>query len=176
MSQEASKMKLNRIWIPSIAVVALIGGWVAFGGSTGSSDASAEAVDLELVYLDGTTGELADFRGTPVVLNFWASWCPACIAELPDFEQVSQKLDGEVVFIGMNMQEVDRAAADALIAETGVTFRLADDPEGDIFRSFAGIGMPTTVFIDAEGAVANVHAGAVFAEDLEGLIDQHLLG
>lgn len=163
-----------------VTSVVLVGAAVWAGadgfGSVGGATAAEGALDVPLVYLDGTAGNLSDFRGTPVVLNFWSSWCPACVAELPDFQQVSETLAGEVVFIGMNMQEVDRAAAAELIAGAGVTYRLADDPDGELFRSFAGIGMPTTVFIDAEGRTATVHAGALFADDLEAIIRQELLG
>ncbi len=172
-------MKRRSILTMVVAVVVLIGAavWVGSEGDRASDDAGAEeALDVPLAYLDGTAGNLSDFRGTPVVLNFWSSWCPACVAELPDFQAVSESLDGEVVFIGMNMQEVDHAAAAELIAGAGVTYRLADDPDGELFRSFAGIGMPTTVFIDAEGRPATVHAGALFADDLEAIIRQELLG
>lgn len=161
-----------------VAAAVLVGAtvWVGSDGNGSVGDTGEGALDVPLAYLDGTAGNLSDFRGTPVVLNFWSSWCPACVAELPDFQQVSETLAGEVVFIGMNMQEVDRAAAAELIAGAGVTYRLADDPDGELFRSFAGIGMPTTVFIDAEGRTATVHAGALFADDLEAIIRQELLG
>jgi thiol-disulfide isomerase/thioredoxin len=171
----------KRSMLVLVAVSAVLLGaavWAGAGGfgSDGEATATEGALDVPLAYLDGTEGNLSDFRGTPVVLNFWSSWCPACVAELPDFQQVSETLAGEVVFIGMNMQEVDRVAAAELIAGAGVTYRLADDPDGEVFRSFAGIGMPTTVFIDADGRPASVHAGALFADDLEAIIRQELLG
>lgn len=146
-------------------VVVAVLGFLAFGPGRPATDAPS-AVDIPLAYFDGSEGNLADFRGRPVVLNFWASWCPACVAELPDFQQVHSELGDEVVFIGVNMQEVDRGAAEALIARSGVTFLLADDPDGAIFRSFNGFGMPTSVFITADGVVADTHSGVIVAEDL----------
>lgn len=145
----------------------------AFGPGRPATEAEA-AVDIPLVYLDGSTGSLSDFRGRPVVLNFWASWCPACVAELPDFQQVHSELGDEVVFIGINMQEVDRVAADALLARSGVTFLLADDPDGAIFRSFNGFGMPTSVFITADGVVADTHSGVIVEDDLRAKIRDEL--
>lgn len=148
-------------------------GFLAFGPGRPTTDAPA-AVDIPLAYFDGSDGNLSDFRGRPVVLNFWASWCPACVAELPDFQQVHSELGDEVVFIGINMQEVDKVAAEALIARSSVTFLLADDPEGAIFRTFNGFGMPTSVFITAEGVVADTHSGVIVAEDLRAKIREEL--
>ncbi len=139
---------------------------------SGEDGGNAGGVDLPLTYLDGTTGDLGDFRGRPVVLNFWASWCPACVAELPDFAEVHRELGHEVVFIGINMQEVDRLAAEALIADAGVAYLLADDPDGAIFQQFGGIAMPTSVFITEDGVVAEVYGGAIFADDLTTKIRQ----
>lgn len=168
------RMKRFGLVVAAVAIVGL--GVAAFAGSGGGADGPDAGLDFELAYLDGSAGNIVDYRGTPVVLNFWASWCPACVAELPAFQEVASDLDGQVQFIGMNMQEVDRGAATALIEDAGVTYPLADDPDGALFQSFAGIGMPTTVLIDADGTVATVHAGALFADDLHALIEEHLLG
>lgn len=164
----------KRMVVASMAAVLMIVAGAATVFDEGMTEVP-DGADVELRYLDGSVGFLSDFRGKPVVLNFWASWCASCIAELPDFQAVSERFADEVVFIGVNVEETDRVAADALIAETGVTYRLADDPDGEIFQSFAGIGMPTTVFVDVDGAVVNVHSGVVFAEDLQTMMEQHLL-
>lgn len=134
------------------------------------------APDVTLEYIDGTSQQLSDLRGKPVVLNFWASWCPACISEMPDFGEVHRRLGDEVEFVGVNMQEVDLDAAVALAEQTGVDYRLAHDPEGAIYNQFRGIAMPTTVFISADGAVQSVHAGAIFANELLETIESELLG
>lgn len=133
------------------------------------------ALDVPFTYFDGSAGNLADFAGRPLVVNFWASWCPACVAEMPDLEAVHRKLGDQVAFLGLAMQETDRAAARALIDQTGVTYALGQDPDGSIFASFGGIAMPTTVFIDEEGTVVEKHPGALFAEDLEAIIRTQLL-
>lgn len=135
-----------------------------------STDAAAPAV--EMVGFNGETVALADFTGTAVVLNFWASWCPFCVAEMPDFEDVSNAHADQVAFIGVNLQD-DAGAADSLAIETGVTYQLARDPQGVVYSAFGGIGMPTTVFIDAEGIVRDVVTGQLSRADLEAKIDQH---
>lgn len=169
---------LRRFAIPVAVVAAVTFAAVASTGSETVDDAGADlppAPDVRFETFEGQTVALSDFQGTPVVLNFWASWCPACVAEMPDFEQVHKALGGEVTFIGLDTQDISREAALALAAETGVTYQLADDPDGAIYAEFGGLAMPTTVFIDAQGRIADVHAGALFAEDLSELIDSLLL-
>lgn len=138
----------------------------------GEASAGASAPSVEMVGFGGETIALADYTGTPVVLNFWASWCPFCVAEMPGFENVSKAHADEVVFVGVNLQD-DAGAADGLAIETGVTYQLARDPQGVVYNAFGGIGMPTTVFIDADGVVAEVVTGQLSQEGLEARIDQH---
>jgi len=132
-----------------------------------SDDAGADTDGLTFTYFDGSQGSFEDLRGQPVVVNFWASWCPACVAELPDFEHVHGVLGDQVQFVGMNLSETDRSSAEKLLAETGVSYTLAEDPDGTLYQTFEGIAMPTSVFIDADGNVVETHSGAIFAADLE---------
>jgi thiol-disulfide isomerase/thioredoxin len=156
-------------------ILAVIVVGAAFWPSAETGTDEQSSLDVPFQFMDGTEANLADFAGKPLVVNFWASWCPACVAELPDLEAVHAALGDQVVFLGMNMQETDPEAAAALIASTGVSYQLATDPDGSIFTSFGGIAMPTTVFIDEHGQVATTHAGALFAEDLEAIIRSELL-
>jgi thiol-disulfide isomerase/thioredoxin len=133
------------------------------------------APDITLDYFDRTSQQLSDLRGKPVVLNFWASWCPACVAEMSTFGEVHRRFADQVEFIGINMQEVDLDAAKGLVERTKVDYRLAHDPNGFIFNRFGGAAMPTTVFISAEGSIKTVHAGAMFADDLVATIETELL-
>lgn len=130
-------------------------------GDTSSSETSG----FQFVLFDGTPATFDDFEG-PLVVNFWASWCPACVAELPDFEAVSNQVEGEVTFVGMNLLPDDRASAEALIAQAGVDYQLAQDEDGAVYSGFGGIAMPTTVFINADGSIAQIHSGTLFEDDL----------
>ena len=123
---------------------------------------------------DGSTKALSDLPSMPVVVNFFASWCPSCIAEMPDFEAVSQSFDGDVQFVGLAMQDRPESA-EALVAETGVTYEVGADPNGDIFAQMGGLGMPTTVFIDADGVITSVHSGQLTADSLTDKINDELL-
>ncbi len=138
----------------------------------GRASAGETAPDVEMVDFDGELVTLSDYAGTPVVLNFWASWCPFCIAEMPDFERVSQATTGRVAFIGVNLQD-DAGLAKSLAGETGVTYRLTRDPQGVVYAAFGGIGMPTTVFVDASGIVREVVTGQMSETQLRSKIAEH---
>lgn len=113
---------------------------------------------VELPGMRGGQLRLADLRGRPVVLNFWASWCPPCLAEMPEFERVHRRLGDRVAFLGVNQRD-QPGAAERLARSTGVTYPLAVDPAGRAFDAFGGLGMPTTVLIRADGTVADIFAG-----------------
>lgn len=156
--------------------VALIG-FVLFRSSSGDVSVDgfaalgAPAPDVEMTDFEGQTFTLDSYEGTPLVLNFWASWCPNCIAEMPDFERVSQAVGNRVEFLGVNQRDRHGAAVD-LAGKTKVTYRLARDPQGRVFDAFGGAGMPTTVFIDADGNVVDVVTGQLSAELLAQRIEQ----
>lgn len=137
------------------------------GGVSVEGDASlgAEAPQVEMAGFDGGTVTLSQFEGNPLVMNFWASWCPQCIAEMPDFEKVFQDVKDDVQFLGVNTSD-NKSAAEDLASQTGVTYPLASDPNGEVFTAFRGAGMPTTVFIDADGRVIDVVTGQLSEDQL----------
>lgn len=129
--------------------------------------------DRTLENFEGEQVSLTDYEGTPVVVNFWASWCPPCIAEMPDLEAAHQARGDEIEFIGINTQD-ELAQATDLVEQTGVTYDLALDPDGELFRDFEVFSMPSTFFVDADGAIVHRHAGLVTRPQLEELLDEHL--
>lgn len=115
---------------------------------------------------DGPTASLADFAGQPVVLNFWASWCPSCVAEMSNaFRPVEQELGSEITFLGMNLQD-DPALAKSLLDETGVQWINAADPAGDLYVELGGIAMPFTVYLNADGRIVETHNGPLTLDQL----------
>ena len=128
---------------------------------------------VDFVWFDGTPGPTADLVGQPTVLNFWASNCPPCVAEMPAFEQVHQALTESVAFVGLAVAD-NAEAARALATQTGVTYRLGDDPDSEVFRSFGGFVLPTTVLLNRQGEVAYVWAGSLTSDELRILIDKHI--
>ena len=141
-----------------------------FEGAGANGAPVADTDDLPFELFNGATSSFEEYRGTPMVVNFWASWCPACIAEMPDFQSVSDAFADQVEFLGLNMQDPNRAGAERLVQETGVTYLLGVDPDGALFAEFGGIGMPTTVFVDSQGNIVDRHSGVLSAESLESRI------
>jgi thiol-disulfide isomerase/thioredoxin len=105
---------------------------------------------------------LADFRGTPLVVNLFASWCGPCEKELPAFHRVSVAAKGQVAFVGVNSK--DEGNGYPLAVETGVTdWPLARDTGGNeeegLLRSLGARGLPVTVFYNADGTIAEIDFG-----------------
>jgi cytochrome c biogenesis protein CcmG, thiol:disulfide interchange protein DsbE len=132
----------------------------------GAAVVGRPAPRVELPGLRGGRVRLAELRGRSVVLNFWASWCPPCLAEMPEFQRVHRRLGERVAFLGVNQRD-QAQAAEELARSMGVTYPLAVDTAGRSFDAFGGLGMPTTVLIRADGTVAEVFAGQ---------LDETLLG
>ncbi len=105
---------------------------------------------------------LADFRGIPLVVNLFASWCGPCKKELPAFHRVSEAAKGRVVFVGVNSK--DAGDGYPLAAESGVTdWPLARDAGGrdedGLARSYGARGLPVTAFYNADGTIAEIDFG-----------------
>ncbi len=140
--------------------------------SDGSSDAAAGYATIPFTTVDGGTGTLADYQGEPMVVNFFASWCPPCRAELPDFEAVSQGNPG-VTFIGIS-HDLDETSWRSLVEEVGISYDTVYQPGTEIWTELGGQAMPTTVFISADGEILDSHAGLLTADRLQQLIDELL--
>ncbi len=109
----------------------------------------------------GTTRQLADYRGQRVILNMWATWCEPCRSEMPDLDRVHGRND--VVVIGINKgQNID--VIPPFISEIGVSFPLISDPDGDVSLAYGARNLPTSVFIDREGFVRTISIGILSAD------------
>ena len=123
---------------------------------------------------------LAQFEGAPLVVNFWASWCSACIREMPDIQRVHEDLGTRVTILGMNtlgVQGETEAAAERFADETGVRYPLAYDTDGMLYSHFGNVArplMPLTVFADADGIVRHMNFGLIPEQTLRDLIEEHL--
>lgn len=131
-------------------------------------------VGLTFATFDGEIDSFDDRLGTPMVVNFFAEWCVNCIQEMPDFEDVSQELLGEVDFLGIS---IDQGSADALalVDATGVTYDVGWDPTEDLYAHFRGLSMPTTAFVDATGKITRVWSGVLDADSLREKINEEIL-
>jgi len=164
------------ILLSAAAVLLAACGTAGNGEDAAPAEGAAEvagdpAPDVEFENFDGELRQLADLRGQPVVLNFWASWCPPCVAEMPYIEAVHRDHGDEVHFLGMNTQDSMAPALD-LVDQTGVTYELGLDPNGDIFREFSVFTMPMTFFINADGEIVDTHGGIFTEQQLRDQIDE----
>ena len=132
------------------------------------------APDFTVYTADGTAVKLSDFKGKPVVLNFWASWCGPCKMEMPDFNEKSQELAGEVQFLMINMTDGSRETvetASAFIEEQGYTFPVFYDTASMAAYTYGVYYLPTTFFIDAGGYAVAQATSTIDAELLQQGID-----
>ena len=135
------------------------------------------APDFTVFDLDGNAYRLSDFRGTPVVLNFWASWCGPCKMEMPDFDKKAKELTGQVQFLMVNLTDGTQetvASASAFIAQEGYTFPVLYDTQQSAAMAYGVYSIPTTYFIDANGYGVAYASGAISAEILQQGIDMIL--
>lgn len=131
------------------------------------------APDFTLTTADATPHTLSNYRGQPVVLNFWATWCAPCRLEMPDLQQVSETYNGRITIIGVNDDESLDLVTD-FAHELGLTYPLLLD-NGRIVNNLYDIrSLPTTLFINADGTVAEVIIGPVNEAVLSDRIDELL--
>ena len=128
-----------------------------------------EAVEFELED-DGGTASLEDYKGKYILLNFWATWCGPCRAEIPEIERFA-KAHPDVRVVGISVDErASTRAVKTMASKLGATYPILHDVEGRASAPYAVRSLPTTFVIDAEG---NVHASWVGGIDQKGL--EHLV-
>ncbi|HHL40553.1 MAG TPA: TlpA family protein disulfide reductase [Deltaproteobacteria bacterium] len=121
------------------------------------------APDFTLRSFDGEEIALSTLKGSPVVLNFWASWCGPCRSEAEDLEKVWQEFRGSGVrFIGVAIQDTEEKAT-AFIEEFGLTYPNGLDDSGEIAAAYKIYGVPKTFVIDRQGRFSYIHMGAIKA-------------
>ena len=118
--------------------------------------AGEPAPDFSLVLDDGRFLRLSDLRGKPVVVNFWATWCGPCRMEMPELVKAAQTTDA--VFLAVDVQEA-RGPVEQFAAEFAMELPVVMDAEGKLRQLYRVPGLPTTFFIDADGAIASLVVG-----------------
>lgn len=157
------------------------------GQETAEEPAEAEAVaapDFTLTDQYGVAHTLSDYRGKVVFLNFWATWCPPCRAEMPDIQKLYESYggaeDAEVVILAVATPgvggEQDEAGVIAFLDENGYTYPVAMDPTGQVLSDYGISAFPTTFMIDASGNVFGYVPGAMSGEIMQSIIDQTIAG
>ena len=119
----------------------------------------AKAPDFELKTLAGDTVKLSDLKGKKVMLNFWATWCPPCKAEMPAMEEFHKEAGDEVVILAVNIDP--HLDVKAFVDENGITFPIPLDAEDKVNETYQVLSIPTTYFIDSKGNIGNKYIGAM---------------
>lgn len=131
--------------------------------------------DLTLACLgDGPAVRLAGLRGTPLVLNLWASWCEPCRAELPVLADLAASAGPSLRVVGIDVQD-DPGSALSLLSDTDVHYASVRDDAAATKAPLRWTGLPMTVLVDADGRVAYTHRGVITSdEQLRSLVQEHL--
>jgi len=124
------------------------------------------APNFETEYLNGDKFVLYDLRGKPVILNFWATWCPPCVREMPDLQRFYDQNKDNIELVGVNLQE-DKKTIEKFIKKINVTFPIVLDKDGEIERNYNLLLKPSTYFIDENGIIVDKKIGELSREDLE---------
>lgn len=177
-----ARQKKQRLILMTLVVVLATGAIAAFAlaakpdgapADGGSQRALGQVEPVSFVSWDGEeVVSTARFRVKPLVVNFWATWCTSCLFEIPGFVSLYENYDGEVAFLGLNIQDNPKAAA-AMKRELGITYPTGRDPEGEAFSAFGGVAMPTTVLIAPDGEVVERLDGEVSPDQLASRLEEH---
>lgn len=127
---------------------------------------------LQATDLNGKVWRLADLRGKVVLLNFWASWCEPCRAEMPSLQRLGAQHPNDLVVLAVNFKE-SSTAVQQFVQRTGLALPVLPDPQGTMARAWGITIFPSTVLIDAQGKVRSVLRGEL---DWTGADAQRLLG
>jgi thiol-disulfide isomerase/thioredoxin len=124
-------------------------------------------------FADGPEVSLADLRGNPSIVNFWATWCAPCVREMPEFKQAADDFGDSVTILGVDVEDAP-PNAEPFVERLGIDYPLAIDPQRELYNAVGNFGMPTTLFVDPDGVVQYRHTGPLDAEQLREFAAEHL--
>ena len=142
--------------------------------TTAAQEETTPAPDVTVYDLDGNAHKLSDFKGKPVILNFWASWCGPCKSEMPDIEEAFLTYGDEIHFLAVNLtdgQQETVETASSYISDNGYTFPVYFDTSMEAAYAYNASSIPVTYFIDSDGNLQAYFRGAMSSDIIRQGID-----
>ena len=175
-------MKLKYILLAIIFVLILVAAFLGYQllttiyspQTTETETTVSLAPDFTVYDPDGNPVTLSSFRGKPVVVNFWATWCGPCQMEMPYFETLSKEYADQIQFMMVNLTDGQRETVDYVkkfLEVNGYTFPAFYDTDMDAAITYSVYSIPLTLFVDAEGALITSHTGAMDEATLRNYIE-----
>jgi peroxiredoxin len=134
------------------------------------------APDFTLGTLGGGEAGLSDFRGQPMLINFWATWCGPCRVEMPEIVRAYEAHSGAgFTVLAVNLTDQDTLEdVQAFVEEFDMTFPVLLDTRGEVPRLYGLLGLPMSIFVDREGRIARIYIGLMSGEQIDEFVGQIL--
>ena len=168
---------MRNIIIIGVIVLAFIGflSLLIFGPKLETEETNNNIDPLpsfELKDFEGTIYTLEDFEGKNFVINSWASWCPFCTDELPDFTKIKEEMGDQITIVAINRNESDEVAKEYKenLDMNGELIFL-QDPGDTFYQSIGGFSMPETLFINEDGFIIEHYRGPLNYEEIKEKIE-----
>lgn len=172
---------MNRWHLVFISILIFGGGWLWWTQAPARAEETRTpqpalnhpAPDFDLATLDGGRILLGDLQGKPVVINFWATWCGPCRAEMPMLQSTWERFGESVTIVGVDVDEAP-AVVQTFVDDLGLTFPIALDEGAEVSGRYNVRGLPTTLFVDSNGIIRQIYPGelhsAILAEGIREIL------
>ena len=158
-----------------LLIVVLLGAYAVVTvamGKDGVPKVGDQAPDFQLLGMDGKVHSLKEYDGKAKVINFWGTYCPPCVREMPALQNQREKWQSQgVEVIGVNVGE-DKMTVENFVAQTGVKFPILMDPDRDAVSRYKVGAMPATYFVSSKGEIVNIKIGELDLNTLDNQIEQ----
>lgn len=152
-----------RIFVPVLIFQCLAGG------------TPAEILDFTLLDLDGKKHRLADYRGKWVLVNYWATWCPPCLEEIPELEVFhSNHKDSDAVVLGVNMEDISLEKLQAFVEDQFISYPILRSKPASRTELGGITGLPTSYLVSPQGRVVARQVGPITAQLLDDYLEKHV--
>lgn len=146
-------------------------------GTSSTPEIGQQAPNFTLADLEGSEVSLADFEGRPVIINFWATWCGPCRIEMPELQEAyEERQDEGLTILAVNMEETPEMVRRFFYDDLRLTFTPLLDRDGEVTDLYGVFNLPTTYFVNPEGAIAAVHRGPLTGSQIDSYLQETTAG